>query len=465
MYQLHAAKRSDQGRRANNEDFVDLFEPDDLDELRASGCLYLVADGVGRASQGERASRYAVMKVLYEYYHHPEVEPGERLNQALRLASRDIYEYAEGSGRPTRMATTLVAAAILGDRLIVANVGDSRAYLIRNGLARLLTDDHTVSGEMVRNKLITEEEAQHAMGKNRLTRSLGGESDVRVDVFPPIQLQPGDRVLLCTDGFWGWASRRDIEVLTREGSAEEVVERLVDFAKRRGSKDNISAIVVDVGQPIDEPIFARQMARGQERKAVDPETMETVVSAVVDPWEAIIRFVRQYKPYSIATLLVFCVAAIGCMVATYLSSRNLPEVTETIMPTGISTSPTVATLSAGEFTPLPPSEFTLENTASLTPSLSVTTEFTVTFSPSPTEDTKPPCQYTVLDGDTLEGIYNKLGVKVFDYYKASCAPIDDNGGCTYNPNSPNNLRQGWVLEIKNVDPDKCKRNGGNPVEQ
>jgi len=465
VYQLHAAKRSDQGRRTNNEDFVDLFEPDDLEELRASGCLYLVADGVGRASQGERASQYAVMKVLYEYYHHPEVEPGERLSQALRQASRDIYQYAEGSERPMRMATTMVAAAILGGQLIVANVGDSRAYLIRNGQARRLTDDHTVPGEMVRDKLMTEEEAQHAGGKNRLTRSLGGESDVRVDVFPPIQLQAGDRVLLCTDGFWGSATRRDIEILTQEGPAEEVADRLVDFAKRRGSKDNISAIVVDVGQPVDEAIFAERMARGQERIAVDLETMETVVPVVVDPWGARIRFVRQYMPYLIATLLIFCVAAIGTrMIITNLSSRNPAKVTEIVTPTGISASPNVVPPPAEEITPSPTSEMTLEYTASPSPSPNVTTEFTTASSPTPTKDTKPPCRYTVLPNDALENIYKKLGVSVFDYSKASCAPIQDNGGCTYNSNSPGALQSGWVLDINNVDPKICKEKGGIPLE-
>jgi PPM family protein phosphatase len=233
-------------KRSHNEDFVAYFEPGDADVLRASGRLYIIADGVGGASEGERASQYAAEKVLYEYYQQPELDPGERLKHAMRQASQEIFEYAESEGAYRRMATTLVAAVVRGDRMIVANVGDSRAYLVRDGEATQITTDHNTVGEMVGEGLMSEEEAMNSKAKNRLTRSLGAEPDVMVDLFPDIQLLPGDKVLLCTDGLTRYALSQNIASFTASGEPEEITKRLVDFANSQGGVDNISVILVEI---------------------------------------------------------------------------------------------------------------------------------------------------------------------------------------------------------------------------
>ena len=229
--------------RHNNQDFVAFFEPDGQDDLQASGRLYIVADGVGGASKGEQASQYAAQKVLYEYYRHPDIKINERLASVMRQAGNEIFKFAENSENFMRMGTTMVAAVIREDRLTIANVGDSRAYLIRDGTARQITRDHSFVGEMIRDGSMTEEEARHSKIKNRITRSLGGETDVIVDVFNEIQVQAGDKVLLCSDGFSNYVSREEIEELTSNGDPEEIASKMIDFANDRGGADNISVIV------------------------------------------------------------------------------------------------------------------------------------------------------------------------------------------------------------------------------
>jgi serine/threonine protein phosphatase PrpC len=276
VFQISSATLTHPGRRrANNEDYIAYFEPGETVDLQASGRLYILADGVGGASKGERASRYAAERVLYEYYHHPEVEPGKRLKEAMRLAGNEIFDYAERSGNYRRMATTMVAAAIRDNLLTVANVGDSRAYLIRNGQVQQLTVDHTTASELMRNGLMSEEEALTSKSKNRLTRSLGGEPDVIVDVFPEIALEPGDRILLCSDGLSRYALPEDIARLSREGPTDEAVEQAIDFANQRGGIDNISVVLVAVGKATEVVDRAPRQPRGHAPTLQDWEVMET----------------------------------------------------------------------------------------------------------------------------------------------------------------------------------------------
>ena len=220
MPRILSSSLSDLGRkRANNEDFIASFEPTDPAEQTASGSLYVVADGVGGAALGERASQYAAEKVLYEYYLHADIEVEERLIQIIEQVNDEIYSFADQSENITHMGTTLVAAAIRGDLLTVANVGDSRAYLIRAGEVTQITRDHNLVGELVNNGSMTEAEARTSKVKNRLTRALGSEEEIQVDIFSPIQLQPGDQVLLCSDGLTRYAQREDIANLTKVGNS------------------------------------------------------------------------------------------------------------------------------------------------------------------------------------------------------------------------------------------------------
>jgi protein phosphatase len=267
---------SDLGRRKNNEDFAAFFEPSDQAELQKSGCLYIVADGVGGAAKGERASQFAAQKLLYEYYQpeNTDLEPLERLRLIMENANAEIYSHA--SENHTRMATTMVVAVVRDNFLFVANVGDSRAYLIRDGMARQINRDHSIVGEMVEHGEMTEEEAMASKIKNRLTRSLGGDPEVTVDVYPPIPLKVGDKVLLCSDGLTRYATIQDVVRMTAQGKPEEIAKRLVYFANQKGGADNISVITLScqlAGSLEPTLVSFRPSQVNLETLVIQPETM------------------------------------------------------------------------------------------------------------------------------------------------------------------------------------------------
>lgn len=254
MFGLQSASQVHQGhKKKNNEDYVTLFEPAAPRELEASGCLYVLADGVGGAAQGERAAKYAADKVLYDYYAQPEAEPADRLRRSITSAGADIYAYAADSPRVARMATTIVAAVVRANLLYVANVGDSRAYLIRGGQATQVTRDHSIVGELVAAGEMTEEQAMASRAKNRLTRSVGGEAEAHVQLYDPLPLELGDRILLCSDGLTRYANRKKMAELAAQLPPADVASRCIAFANSRGGADNVSVIVIAVGAPSASP--------------------------------------------------------------------------------------------------------------------------------------------------------------------------------------------------------------------
>jgi len=249
IFQISAAQGTHTGRkRSHNEDFVGFFEPTEERLLLSSGCLYVVADGVGGGAWGERASRYAVQTLLYEYYRRADVPPAERLVQIIQEINSAIYSYslAEAAGRA--VATTLVAAVVWHDQLIVANVGDSRAYLVRDGRVEQITHDHNLTHEMRRTGVMTETEILNAKIPNRLVRSLGGRPHTEVDIFTQT-LQTDDRIILCSDGLTRYITAWDLLRLTEPYAPEEAVQTLIAYANAQGGADNISVIVVDIGLP------------------------------------------------------------------------------------------------------------------------------------------------------------------------------------------------------------------------
>jgi protein phosphatase len=208
---------------------------------------------VGGAAKGERASQFAAQKVLFDYYQPSEpdpdlpdqpvlIEPLGYLRAILQRVNEEIYDYAFQN--EMRMATTIVAAVVREGFLYVANVGDSRAYLTRDGIAKQINRDHSLVGELVEHGEMTESEAMASSIKNRLTRSLGGDPDVVVDTYEPLRLQNGDTILLCTDGLTRYASKEVIANMTSTGTPEEIAHRCVEFANDSGGADNISAVVI-----------------------------------------------------------------------------------------------------------------------------------------------------------------------------------------------------------------------------
>ncbi|MBN1284086.1 MAG: serine/threonine-protein phosphatase [Anaerolineae bacterium] len=254
---IDVAFRSDVGRtRRHNEDYADYYTPDDPQELAARGRLYVVADGVGGAAAGDVASRYAVRKAL-AYYYAPEgqveemdgQDPQARLIQAVQVASADIYEFSVPRAQP--MATTLVAALVRGGELLVANVGDSRAYLVRGDQIRQVTDDHSLVAQKVRQGQVAPEHAAAHPQRNLLTRTVGGGASVEVDVFAG-PLRMGDIVVLCTDGLTRYLPDEEIAQHVRTLRPQQAVDAMVALANERGGKDNITVLVLQAVEPEDD---------------------------------------------------------------------------------------------------------------------------------------------------------------------------------------------------------------------
>ena len=241
------ALRSDPGvQRPDNEDFVGAYAPDEPEER---GPLFVVADGMGGHAAGEVASRIAVETIFREWT----TGSGGAAHQALRAAARaaNTAVFAASLDQERRgMGTTLTALALAGEEAVVAHVGDSRAYLVRDGQCSQLTSDHSRVGEMLRMRLITAEQAANHPARSMLTRSLGAEPAVQVDLVRS-RIAAGDAFVLCSDGLWDLVSRNEIASALAEPTAEQSAQVLVDAALQRGAPDNVTAIVVHLSGEYD----------------------------------------------------------------------------------------------------------------------------------------------------------------------------------------------------------------------
>jgi len=242
--EIHAWGLSEVGvTRTHNEDY---FE---IDPRRH---LYLVADGMGGHSHGEVASRTAVQAVR-EYVEDrlPQADLSEDHLQStlLRTAVHSAHEKVlcaiRQDGALSGMGTTLVALLMRGQTVAIAHVGDSRAYRLRNGHLDLLTEDHTWVHEQVLAGFLSEEQARVHPLKNVVTRALGSDGDIKVDVLET-EIVPGDRYLLCSDGLTTMLRDDEIGRTLKSGeSLEESCRGLVQAAKARGGFDDCTVVVVE----------------------------------------------------------------------------------------------------------------------------------------------------------------------------------------------------------------------------
>jgi len=243
---VESSQLSDVGqKRQRNEDYVGFYEPSSLADLETYGRLYVLADGVGGAAAGELASQYAVKKTIHMYYQSTEDVPGIRLRRAIEEANADVF--AKNLRRPDHgeMATTVVAAVLLGDELIVANVGDSRAYVAREGSIEQITEDHSLIAEMLSDGSITAEQAETHPYRNVILRSVGGHETVQVDLFSH-RISPDDTFILCSDGLTRYVNNQELADIVRAHPPAEASRRLVTLANERGGHDNITVSITRI---------------------------------------------------------------------------------------------------------------------------------------------------------------------------------------------------------------------------
>jgi protein phosphatase len=251
---LQSVARTDIGRkRQHNED---AFFRDD-----ARG-FYVVADGVGGHNKGEIASREAVdhltswvigasrdLDRLVERVTFGDTECVWEIRRLLESGVKNacymIHSMAELDPEKKGMSTTLSALLVRANTAFAVHVGDSRVYRVRKASVLQLTEDHTLINYKVKHGMMTKEEAEKASGKNVITRAVGHKDYVQVDTAD-IDVSPGDRFLLCSDGLHGYFdSDRDVSDLCSDGGLEECAESAIAMANQRGGKDNITALVVE----------------------------------------------------------------------------------------------------------------------------------------------------------------------------------------------------------------------------
>jgi PPM family protein phosphatase len=217
--------------------------------------LYVVCDGMGGARAGEVASQLACERMV-------EIDPAQAAKDDIRAAIVDANQHIAARSlaepRLLGMGTTLTLALIRDEVMLLGHVGDSRAYLLHEGSLRQVTDDHSWVGEMVRRGEITPAEAAVHPHRSVITKALGTEGETEPDLVE-VALEPGDRVMLCSDGLSGMVSDQDIETLLREADGPQAAaEALVAAALKGGGEDNVTVVVVDLSaddtaRPAGEP--------------------------------------------------------------------------------------------------------------------------------------------------------------------------------------------------------------------
>ncbi len=207
--------------------------------------LFIVADGMGGHNAGDLASKYTVEQIVSYIEQAPMTSPIDLIRGALNKANASLMAMAKGDVSLNGMGTTAVIATIIGDCMYVANIGDSRLYLLRDELEQI-TKDHSLVQEMIRMGQVDASEAKEHPKKNIITRAVGAFEDLEIDFFEK-QVQPKDTILMCTDGLSNMVDDTDIRQTLQTGrDVVEKVQHLIEAANRGGGRDNVTAVVIEI---------------------------------------------------------------------------------------------------------------------------------------------------------------------------------------------------------------------------
>lgn len=246
---MKAYALTDTGRvRSMNQDYI-YASPEKVGTLPN---LFMVADGMGGRKAGDFASRYMVENLVVYFGRQGQGSPVMQLKEGIDAVNKGLFEESMGNEELQGMGCTLVAAVVEDDVLYVANVGDSRLYLIHEGAIRQVTRDHSYVEEMVAMGQMKRGSEDYLSRKNIITRAMGIERSVEPDFFE-IELAEGDYVLLCSDGLSNMVGDGDIKrIVTGKGSLRQKAQELIEEANRRGGTDNIAVVLVYPGKGGDE---------------------------------------------------------------------------------------------------------------------------------------------------------------------------------------------------------------------
>jgi len=362
-------------QREGNEDSIypesgaEFFTPSP-EMVARKGHLMVVADGMGGTRAGSEASRWAIRIAVERYYDMPERDVGTNLRTAVEVANNSLYQYLQSTSA-SEGGCTMTAAVIHRNLLYLTNVGDSRAYLIRAGKIRQLTHDHSLTQQKVDQGMITPEQAATDTSRHVITRSMGRKPEVRVDLFPPVPLNDGDVVLVCSDGLTDMLSDDEIMGLAVGTQPKRAVRRLIESANKQGGIDNISVVVCQIGgHGAAKPVAARSGSRERTGGVWSSPAVRVVLLAALG--------VAVY--YALTTL--------GWLGSNGSSANVTALPTATVMPTSAVATPTAtAVMATPTLTPSPQPEVGSSSRPTSTPFPSPTPTATPRVTPTQTVST------------------------------------------------------------------------------
>lgn len=237
-------------RRAINQDAMTVMLADTQATWQRLGHVFIVADGMGAHAAGELASKLAVELIPHHYLKLRDLAPAVSLHKSIAEANAEIHRRGQANIEFRNMGTTCSVLSLLPEGAVVAHVGDSRVYQLRGDQLFQLTFDHSLVWEMQAAGEVTDETARSGViPKNVITRSLGPNANVQIDLEGPFPVRLGDRFLLCSDGLSGQIADEELGALMRVLQPEQAAQLFVDLSNLRGGPDNITAIVVEASDP------------------------------------------------------------------------------------------------------------------------------------------------------------------------------------------------------------------------
>ncbi len=226
-------------RRDHNEDALSTFTTDD------GRTVCIVADGMGGHLAGEVASARAI-EVMERELRGPVGDARTALREAIERANLEIWDEAQQDAAKSGMGSTIVAAILADGQACLANAGDSPAFLVRDGVAEQVTRDHGVVAEQIEAGILKPEDAEHHPFRHVLTRCLGADDNVDVELYPPLELRSGDMLVLCSDGLTEHVRMAEVAQYATEPDPEAAARGLIELANARGGHDNITVVVARI---------------------------------------------------------------------------------------------------------------------------------------------------------------------------------------------------------------------------
>jgi serine/threonine protein phosphatase PrpC len=263
---IEDAAATDTGmRRSNNQDSHAIVRAPRHEAWKIRGHIFMVADGMGAHAVGELASKLACDNIPHNYNKMKGIEPGEAITKAYKEVGSLIHTRASANKDFKGMGTTCSTLLLLPEGALIAHIGDSRVYRIRHERIDQLSFDHSLAWELVRRNHLSPEEAMKVVPRNVITRSLGPDPNIEVDIEGPHPVEPGDVFLLCSDGLSGHIEDPELGVFAANFHPKDACRYLVALANLRGGQDNITVVMARIG-PWVEPESAQDIPKQDTSK-------------------------------------------------------------------------------------------------------------------------------------------------------------------------------------------------------